>query len=54
MVFFHWEKGKNGLGNTCTGPGYLVYNNSLIMKATERYSVRKDEYPLCEGIEKRL
>lgn len=43
-----------GFGTACTEPWYLVYNNSLIMKATEWYPVRKDEYPLCKGVEKRF
>ncbi|MBP1661837.1 MAG: hypothetical protein H6P94_86 [Thermoplasmatales archaeon] len=42
------------VGNTCTEPGYQVYNNSLIMKAREWYLVRTDEYPLGEGVEKRV
>jgi hypothetical protein len=54
MCFFTEGSWKKVFGNGRTGPGYLVYNNSLIMKATEWYSVRNDEYSLCEGVEKRV
>lgn len=54
VCFFAYSPWKKDFGNGRTEPGYLVYNNSLIMKATEWYSVRNDEYPLCESVEKRV